>query len=228
MNNNIIDYHVIHLRNSQYSEIKYENILKNEALLKQKIKIYDAIVGKNALSGKKQLTSEYKDINFKFKFQHVGEVGCYLSHLLLIKSLIDSSSKYSVIFEDDFEILDDNLHDSVSDIVKKVDDIDFDIIYLGNLNDNHDKQIVDNIYTINTKELFWGTHAYILNVSKAEKIYKSLLHFNAAIDNKFKKNITDRTMKAYVIYPILVDQNNEELKSDIRPDSILSTNKKSN
>ena len=55
-----------------------------------------------------------------------------------------------------------------------------------------------------------------------DKIYDSLLNIDVAIDNKFKNNINNDTLKAYVIYPILVDQNTAELKSDIRPNAIKS------
>ena len=56
----------------------------------------------------------------------------------------------------------------------------------------------------------------------ASKIYESLLNIDAAIDNKFKNNINNDIIKAYIIYPILVDQNTDDLKSDIRPIAIKS------
>ena len=57
------------------------------------------------------------------------------------------------------------------------------------------------------------------------KIYDSLLNIDVAIDNKFKNNINNDTLKAYVIYPILVDQNTDELNSDIKPNAIKSVYK---
>jgi len=196
----IVDYHVIHLRNSANSKSKHENILENEKILGQPINIYDAKNAKDLFVGKKFVIPEFdKDFKFKFRYSHIGEVGCYLSHLLLIKSFFDSSipqskSKYSVIFEDDFEICHDNLHEEILDILlNKLNDKEFDILYLGNLDDNRDEQVIDNIYTINMRIGFCGCHGYLVNLQNAEKIYKSLLHFDAAIDNKlkeiFKKNL---------------------------------------
>jgi GR25 family glycosyltransferase involved in LPS biosynthesis len=144
--------------------------------------------------------------------------------MLLIKSLINSDTKYTVIFEDDLKILDENLDDKINKITSDLDD-NFDMIYLGNLNNNHYEKIKDNIYTINKADFLWGTHAYIINNKNAKKIYDSLLNIDVAIDNKFKNNINNDTLKAYVIYPILVDQNTDELKSDIRPNAIKSVYK---
>jgi glycosyl transferase family 25 len=215
-NNENINYYVIHMKNSNN---KYNNIIKNEKKLKIPINIYDAVIGKNI--DLNNLSSIDPNINFNFNYNYIGELGCYLSHMLLIKSLINSSSKYSVIFEDDLNILDNNLNDKINEIINKLND-NFDIIYLGNLNNNHYERIIDNIYTINKLDFLWGTHAYIINNKNATKIYESLLNIDCAIDNKFKNNINNDTFKAYVIYPILVDQNTDELKSDIRPISIRS------
>ena len=219
INEENISYYVIHMKDSNN---KYANIIKNEKKLKKPINIYDAVIGKNI--DMNNLSAIDSNINFNFNYNYIGEVGCYLSHMLLIKSLINSNSKYSVIFEDDLNILDDNLNEKINEIINKLDD-NFDIIYLGNLNNNHYERITDNIYTINKSDFLWGTHAYIINNKNASKIYKSLLNIDVAIDNKFKNNINNDNMKAYVIYPILVDQNTDELKSDIRPIAIKSAYK---
>jgi len=216
INEENISYYVIHMKDSNN---KYNNIIKNEKKLKKQINIYDAVIGKNI--DLNNLTMIDQNINFNFNYNYIGEVGCYLSHMLLIKSLINSNSKYSVIFEDDLKILDDNLNDKINEIINKLDG-NFDIIYLGNLNNNHYERVSDNIYTINKSDFLWGTHAYIINNKNASKIYESLLNIDAAIDNKFKNNINNDIIKAYVIYPILVDQNTDDLKSDIRPIAIKS------
>jgi glycosyl transferase family 25 len=216
-NNENIDYYVIHMKNLNNN--KYDNIIKNEKLLNKKINIYDAIIGKNV--DLTDFSSIDPNIKFNFKYNYIGEVGCYLSHMLLIKSLINSNSKYTVIFEDDFKILDTYLDNQVNKIISNLDD-DFDMIYLGNLNNNHSQKIIDNIYTVSKLNYLWGTHAYIINNKNAKKIYDSLLNINIAIDNKFKYNIDNKIIKAYVIYPILVDQNTVDLKSDIRPSTISS------
>jgi glycosyl transferase family 25 len=220
VNNVNINYYVIHMKNSNNN--KYDNVIKNEKILKKKINIYDAVVGKNV--DLNNLSNIDPKITFNFNYNYIGEIGCYLSHMLLIKSLINSDTKYTVIFEDDLKILDENLDDKINKITSDLDD-NFDMIYLGNLNNNHYEKIKDNIYTINKADFLWGTHAYIINNKNAKKIYDSLLNIDVAIDNKFKNNINNDTLKAYVIYPILVDQNTDELKSDIRPNAIKSVYK---
>ena len=82
---------------------------------------------------------------------------------------------------------------------------------------NKDNKVIDNIYTINKDINLWGTHAYLINNKNINKIYESLLNIDCPIDRKFKNNIINNILIGYVIYPILVDQNIEELNSDIRP-----------
>ena len=219
-NNIQIDYFVIHMKNSNSD--KYNNIIKNEKILNKKINIYDAIIGKDI--DLNNFSTIDPNIKFNFKYNYIGEVGCYLSHLLLIKSLINSNNKYTVIFEDDLEILDENLDNTINKIISNLNG-NFDIVYLGNLNNNHNEKVIDNIYTVNKTDALWGTHAYIVNNNNAKKIYDSLLNIDFAIDNKFYNNINNDIIKVFVIYPILVDQNTNEIKSDIRPQNFESAYK---
>ena len=206
---NDIDYYVIHMEKNKE---RIPNINENQNKLNQEIKIFDAVVGKNVDLNNLAIY----DINLKnnFNYTYIGEIGCYLSHLMLIK-LINKNTGYTVIFEDDFKILSDDLH---SDIIHNLDIIDnnFDILVLGNLNNNHSSLYKENIYTIDYFEFLWGTHAYVINNKNAKKIYNALLNMDAAIDNKYKKLFDDKILNSYVLYPILVDQKREEYKSAIR------------
>ncbi len=58
------------------------------------------------------------------------------------KKAINSNKKYTVIFEDDFEIISKDLD------TKKVND-NFDIVYLGNLYESKSNKIIDDIYRKN-------------------------------------------------------------------------------
>lgn len=212
-NNEInINYNVIYLK-SINSNSRYNNIKDNELKLNKKIDFFDAINGSNI--NLNELSLYDSEIKLNFNYEYIGELGCYLSHMLLIKSFINSKDGYSVIFEDDLKILDDNLNDKITKIIEKLDG-NFDIIYLGNLNDNHGDKIIDDVYTINKSEYLWGTHAYIINNNSAQKIYTSLLYIDIAIDNKFKYNIDNNILNGYVIYPVLVTQNSTEIISNIR------------
>ena len=78
-----------------------------------------------------------------------GEIGCYLSHHMLIKHIMDKANKkeYSVIFEDDITFK-TQICDDIDKIINnmKLQNIDWDIIFLGNIGKNHGTHIIDNIY----------------------------------------------------------------------------------
>ena len=209
INSNNINYYVIHMEKNTN---RIDNIKKNENKLNNHIQIFNAIVGNNV-----DLTNlsiyEKKLIN-NFDYRYKGEIGCYLSHLMLLKSLLNNNTGYTVIFEDDFKIIDNNLYLKINNILSSID-IDFDILYLGNLNDNHSNLYKNNIYYIDSQKPLWGTHAYLINNKNIKKIYNTLLNMDKAIDNKIKENFDNKILNGLVIYPILVNQN-EIFNSTIR------------
>jgi GR25 family glycosyltransferase involved in LPS biosynthesis len=117
--------------------------------LNKDIKIFEAIKITNTTN----ILYYDKNIKFNFTYKFINEVGCYLSHLLLIKSLINSKYKYSVIFEDDFYIKNNNFENELNKILNKLSS--FDILYLGNSHNNHGSHYIDNIYNINYKQPLW-------------------------------------------------------------------------
>ena len=210
-NSNYIDYYVIHMKNS--CNKKRENINKQIKKLGKKINIFNAIIGKNIDINK--LDKYDKNIKLNYKFKSDGELGCYLSHLMLIKKAINSNKKYTVIFEDDFKIVTKNLNKKILDITRKVDD-NFDIIYLGNLYESKSEKIVDNIYKKSDIISLYGTHAILINNKNAQKIYNKLLNINDSIDIVLDKLINNNKLNYYVIYPSLVIQDNN-FNSSLRP-----------
>jgi GR25 family glycosyltransferase involved in LPS biosynthesis len=196
-----IDYHVIHMSSNKK---RRDNINLMSSKINTKINIFEAIKGSEITN----ILDYDANINFNFKYNHINEVGCYLSHLLVIKSLINSNYKYTVIFEDDFNIKNNSFNNEVNNILNSIDD--FDILYLGNLNNNHGNNYKNNIYYINKKDYLWGTHAYIVNNRNAFKIYNHLLNLDLAIDNKYKSLISNNLLNGLVIYPILVNIINDE------------------
>jgi glycosyl transferase family 25 len=203
-----IDYYVIHMKDNI---IKKENIMINQTKLNHQINIFDAIIGKDIDLNNLQIFDNKLVKNYNYTYP--GEIGCYLSHLMLIKSLIGKTNGYTVIFEDDFKIINDNLQDNIQNALTLLND-NFDMLYLGNLNNNHNEQYKDNIYYIDNKKPLWGTHAYVINNKSAGKIYNKLLNMNLEIDNKYKMLFDNHELNGFVIYPNLVVQNN--IKSDIR------------
>lgn len=199
-----IDYLVIHLPNS------HQERKKNIEQLREKIgggplTVVDAVDGS---------TVDIKDVSsyddalviYHQSERGVGEYGCYLSHFMAIKDICKTRpwGGYTVIFEDDANIITDNFQENITRIINSVHD--FDIVFLGNLNDNHGAKYNDVIHYIDKNQHLWGTHAYLVNNRSAEKIYRSLLTMNKQIDNQYKDLVDSHILKGYVIYPILVDQ----------------------
>jgi GR25 family glycosyltransferase involved in LPS biosynthesis len=127
---------------------------------------------------------EYFEI-FK-KFPHkllVGEIGCYISHLLLWQSLVESNSDMIMIFEDD-AIFNENFLSYMAKIEKELPNIiNKGILYIGgcfipNYEIKHTGMyITDNIYEHDySKPSFVytdferTTHAYIITRQCAQKL----------------------------------------------------------
>jgi GR25 family glycosyltransferase involved in LPS biosynthesis len=85
LGNNNIDYYVIHMKNKKK---RHNNIIKNEKKLKHKINIFNAVNGKNI--DLNNLQKYDKNLKLNCKFNNSGELGCYLSHYLLIKKAAKS------------------------------------------------------------------------------------------------------------------------------------------
>jgi GR25 family glycosyltransferase involved in LPS biosynthesis len=207
---NMIDYYVIHIRS--YTK-RYKNILNNQSKLNQGIKIFDGVIGKNL--DLNDLSMFDPELKMNFDYTYINEIGCYLSHIMLIKSLIGKDNGYTVVFEDDFIILDNNLHKKINNILNTISD-DFDLIYLGNLSTNYKNKYKNDIYYIDANNNLWGTHAYIINNKNAQKIYNLILNMDKAIDNKYKELIDKKLLNAFTIFPVLIEQNKGDINSLIR------------
>ena len=202
-NNNLIDYYVINIATHQK---RCDNIAKMSDIIGTKINIFEAIKGIDI----KNVLDYDENINFTFKYNYINEVGCYLSHLLLIKSLMKSKYEYTVIFEDDFNIINDNFIEELNNIINNLKNTDFDIVFLGNNNDNYGSNYKDNIYNIDKNKIMWGTHAYLVNNKNINKIYTNLLLLDEPIDVKYKQLYNDNKLNNYVIYPIIVSIINDK------------------
>jgi GR25 family glycosyltransferase involved in LPS biosynthesis len=213
---NIIDMYVITLGKQE----RMENIKKQEQKINNKIEIFNAVNGKNLdidnLKNNNILENENKlSENYNHK---MGEIGCYLSHLNIYKKIKENNKKgYTIIFEDDFLINSDNL---INEVKKAIDvlnskNIDFDFLFLGNLNDNHGENIADNLYYIDKNVNLYGTHGYIINNKNIDKIIDNLNKIVKPIDNSIQDLSYDSVFNTIVIYPNLVNQEGQ-LKSTIK------------
>jgi GR25 family glycosyltransferase involved in LPS biosynthesis/predicted NAD-dependent protein-ADP-ribosyltransferase YbiA (DUF1768 family) len=216
----VITYYVIHMANDN---ARVENINENQTKLKRPIQNFDAVVGKNVnlfdLSNfDENLVDNFTTDERKSRYKSVGEVGCYLSHFALIKSIAESGDKvgFTVVFEDDFTILIDNLEKKIQDSITSIVKINpnFDMLYLGNLRrqygqgqTNYGDVLVNDIFYPDLTKPIWGTHAYLFSNASAKKIYERLLNMNLAIDNKYTELVQEGELTVFLLNPTVVDQN---------------------
>lgn len=226
-----ITYYVIHMATD---DSRVNNIRVNQTKLGHPIKNFDAVVGKNL--DLKNLTSFDLDLEDNFtnargsKYKSIGEVGCYLSHFALIKSIAESGDKmgYTVVFEDDFTILIDDLQTKIYESIDAIERSrkNFDILYLGNLRRKHGQgetnyadNLVNDIFYPDTTKPIWGTHAYLFPNAQARKLYSKLINMNGAIDNKFTELVQHYEIDAFLLTPTVVDQDTSFVSSITVPTS---------
>lgn len=215
----MLDYFLIHCdehteRHFHIANIK--NILKNElTIFKGYYTKFNSIKYNDKINYFKSIDDNIKMV--KNVLSKPGEIGCYLSHHMLLKNIYEKNkSGYSVILEDDV-VLNKNIDSEINLIIQNLEskNIEWDLIFLGNLTRNHKDNVIDNIYTIDKNNCCTGTHALLLNNKNVEKIYKITCNIIHAIDWQYKINIDNQNLNGYVIYPPICRQN-IELKSNIQ------------
>lgn len=106
-------------------------------------------------------------VDFRIKKLKRGEYGCYLSHMNVWKSILESPEELHLILEDDvYFVL--NFNSRLNRIIQKVKDVEWDIFYIGinydesgsDLNGTYVGDKKDGIYFPNN--LGYGTHAYLI------------------------------------------------------------------
>ncbi len=183
------------------------------------IEIFEAVKGKelDLTKFKKNEGDLDNDWIVDNKGKRLNEVGCYASHRGLMKKIIDENKKngYTLIFEDDFFIEPKNLKDEVYKILDKVPNKDFDILYLGTNSHNHGVKIVDNLYNYDKNTNLYGIHGYLINNKNMEKLYELIKKIDYPIDVKFKDLADAGKIQIYTVYPDLVNQQFNKIKSTI-------------
>ena len=184
-----------------------ENIVMN---------IVDAVIGKNLdidklVSEKTLIPDIYENIHGKFnkEFENrKNEVGCFMSHLKIYNMIKDKISnntnkKYSVIFEDDFDLPDDfvnkldNLHKKTENYIP-----DFDYLFLGISCGANGKHIVDDIFYIPGG--CFGTYGYIINNNSIDKILNSLQYIYTTVDVEIFDKCINNELTGFYVNPSIV------------------------
>lgn len=204
-----IDYFVIHC---SANEERAQNILLQEARLGHPIQRFEAILGKEILLNRlDQYDPRIKYTPFKEK-RGMNEIGCYLSHFQLIKSRKHLKTGYTVIFEDDFHIVQD------LDVRQIIQDAgEFDILYLGHWTDpNRYKHVKGEIYEYYHSGPLYFLHAYVLPNTRMESIYETLLDIREPIDWVMIR-LLNQSYRGKIVHPQKVIQNRDQMESIIGP-----------
>lgn len=167
------------------------------------------------------------DLLQKNNFVTLGEIGCYLSHHTLLKSIKEKElqdTKYTLILEDDV-IFSKNFNSIIS--TELLDSIEFDILYLGGLDEKcRDKNIKNEIFTINSVYAA-GTYGYIIKNSSAKKLYELTLNNPGTIDILYSKFVSNNTVTGLMTFPSVCIHDSESFFTTIHKENKRSR-KKSN
>ena len=199
--NNDIIINVINLEKSK-ERLEYFKLMCKKLNIK-----YNKISG---IDGSKYNLNKYErdlysnvDYNINKK---KGVIGCHLSHIKALNSLKDND--YSIICEDDIDILEPEFNKIISELLQKINVNDNYLIYLSG---TPHKQPIQQVMNINNKyDLYkgnkWtgqGNRMYLIT----RKCMKDLLNKNnkenvkRAVDWHF----IDNAENTLIIYPPLVD-----------------------
>lgn len=199
---------------NQFSKMNSNGDYKVEPIL------VDAVVGKNIdideLIQKGQIDSRIKTekVNaFNENFENrKNEIGCYLSHMKIYDMVQQNGSmnpfKYSIIFEDDFEV-NNNFMDQIEKTISAIEkqNLSFDLIMLGMFGGVGD-QVQDNIYNLKCSvgDCF-HTHAILMNNESAGKLLEVLHYIDNIIDVQLFKKNNEKKLNIYRLNPSISTQN---------------------
>lgn len=197
--NNNYDLYVITLKNYE----RLNNIKNQENKYEIKINIFDAVDG--------VLLNQYELIkngllSEKFSFDSLKrnkEIACYQSHLNILEFIKNNSDKkYSIIFEDDFLIKNDDFINIIEKIISY--NLYFDVIFLGNPNNNYGNHIIDNVYDFDDNNNLWGAYAYMINNENIDKIINNINYIEKPIDIKYEELGKNKKLIIYMVYPTII------------------------
>jgi glycosyl transferase family 25 len=161
------------------------------------------------------LTAQYDIYNGRKQHKELsskGAIGCYLSHLMLWKKLVESDNERMLIFEDDIVPLDINLDVKINNLINEKDD--FDILLLGH-------RIIDKDTTKVSENLsrcifFFNLDSYIITKKAAQKLLKFAFPIEMQLDSYIPYyNLIDKDFKVYYSDEKLFKQERKD-KSNIQ------------
>jgi glycosyl transferase family 25 len=204
---NKIETYIISLKKD---EINCNNVIKNlENSGIKNIKKFNAINGKDLSMTLEQIGYKHPFVNVSLSGQYSiyngrkehkeltskGAIGCYLSHVLLWKKLVESENEYMLIFEDDIVPLYINSNEKINELLNE-SNCDFDILLLGcNCRDKNKIEVSKNI---NKCIFFFELHSYIISKKAAKELLKYIYPIDMQIDSYISfYNLINPNFKTY-------------------------------
>jgi glycosyl transferase family 25 len=204
--NTNIDMYVISLRQTE----RLENIKKQQNKINKEIIISDAVKGDLLNVDELIKNNVLSDTFSKGTSYRKREIGCYLSHFNIYEKIKSNNNNngYTIIFEDDFVIVVDNFLEKINNSINNINlnNIDFDILFLGNLNNNHGKLINDTLYFVDNETGFIGCHGYLINNKNIDKIIEYTKFIDRPIDTRFDDLSKENKLIVLMLYPTIVNQ----------------------
>ena len=193
---------------------KMKNIEEQQKKCKYNIEIVDAIFGDDL--NMNELVKE-KKVDANYVHGHPRQIGCYMSHMkiwdMIQEKQKNDSTKYSIIFEDDFNLVDD-FNQRLKDILQDVEDknIEFDMIILGNLLGAGGELISKDVYK---KQYFYGTHGCLIKNDNIDRLKNAMKFIDNNFDLKLNDMNTEGKINVHVVTPALANQLRDKFDSDI-------------
>lgn len=171
------------------------------------IRIFDGVNGKDIHS---RINAILKFDNLVFDTEVTeGSTGCVLSHLCLLKHIIDNNIEIATIFEDDvwfhpeWKFLSNEYYSETPS--------DFDVLFIGNGLDSC--RVSPETTPKITTESCWCTHAYIIKLEGAKKLLSALLNWDY---KNFNHAMRGKTLSGlYCIDIMIKDTQNNILNKTI-------------
>ncbi|AEE27073.1 glycosyltransferase family 25 protein [Francisella hispaniensis] len=125
---------------------------------------------------------------------NVGEIGCALSHLEIYKKIVNEGLAGALIFEDDVEILKDNLLGFVEDFNKQLSENVGYICHLGEKTLRKSKVYKKDIYQLKRSHY---TYSYYIDRIGAERMLRAFGEYPYMSIDSFKQLIYMKVIKLY-------------------------------
>lgn len=181
-----------------------ENIDRWNKISHKSITRFPAINGK--LLDKEKLIN--KGVIAEKNILKLGQIGCALSHINVLKLIKEQDEEYGLILEDDV-IIPDNFSINKLNLPK-----DFDIIFLGGCNikgQKVTKNLIKPTGFNGSYNLCW--HAVLVNKERVDKILNVLTPLYRPIDSQLRDFYKE--LDVYYYYPNIINQN-KKLRSNRR------------